>query len=533
MRQRSIVVLLLAVGLGGFAVGRLIPSAPAPVAASSGRAIHHYACPMHPAVKSDRPGPAPCCGMALEPVYQDGRGAPAPALPAGAVTIQAGLRQLQGVKVGAVERTPSSHPLRLFGRVVPDEGRVFSVNAAMEGAIHDLAPVTTGSFVRRGQRLGSFFCADMRTALQAFMTAIDAQETDASARASAGLVIAAGSTPSRNGQYITERLRSLGVSDRQLEEMRRKREVPLLIDIAAPTDGLLLSRSVTAGQKYEKGAEWFRLANLDRVWIQADLQEGDVALVRPGATARVTVPGRPGTLTAVVSQVPPQFDAASRTMRVRLELENPGALLRPDMFVDAEVTVERPAALVIPADALIDSGLRRTVFVEQAEGLFVPRAVEIGWRMGDRVEVTSGLAAGERIVLSGTFLVDSESQLRAAAAGAPSAQPPASASAQPAAQPPASPSAQPPGQPKSTAGQAGRAAQGGVRDPICGMEVDEAKARDAGRTAEHGGRSYAFCSDGCRARFLASPEQFAGGGDTGHQHGQPAAGARSAGGSQP
>ena len=248
--------------------------------------------------------------------------------------------------------------------------------------------------------------------------------------------------------------------------MRRKREVPLTIDILAPADGVVLARSITLGQKFDKGAEWFRIANLDRVWILADLLEGDAPLARPGAIARVTVPGRSGGLTAVVSRVPPQFDPSSRTMKVRLEVENPGALLRPDMYVDVELQIERPEAVTVPVDAIVDSGLRRTVFVEVGEGVFEPRAIETGWRTGDRVEVLSGLEPGDRIVVSGTFLVDSESQLRAAAAGVRGAT---------------------------------------SRDPVCGMDVDEARARAEGMTATQDGKTHFFCSASCKASFAAQP----------------------------
>jgi Cu(I)/Ag(I) efflux system membrane fusion protein len=213
--------------------------------------------------------------------------------------------------------------------------------------------------------------------------------------------------------------------------------------------------------------------------------------------ARVTIPGRPEALTGVVSQVPPQFDAMSRTMKVRLELDNPGALLRPDMAVDVELAVERPAALSIPAEALVDSGLRKTVFVEQGEGIFEPRAVETGWRSGGRVEVVRGLEAGDRIVLAGTFLVDSESQLKAAAEGVHAV---------------------------PTAPAASATGPTPARDPICNMEVDETKARAAGRTAEHHGKHFVFCSDACRTRFLADPDKYA---EAGHEHGAAqAAGAR-------
>jgi Cu(I)/Ag(I) efflux system membrane fusion protein len=152
-------------------------------------------------------------------------------------------------------------------------------------------------------------------------------------------------------------------------------------------------------------------------------------------------------------------------------VDNPGYVLRPDMAVDVELPVDRAAALVVPADAVVDTGLRRTVFVERGDGWFEPRRVETGWRSGEQVEVVKGLAEGERIVLSGTFMVDSESQLKAAAAGVY-------------------------GEP--------------VKDPVCGMDVDEAKAKAAGKTAVHAGKTYFFCSGQCRKAFLEDPSRHAG-----------------------
>jgi multidrug efflux pump subunit AcrA (membrane-fusion protein)/YHS domain-containing protein len=236
------------------------------------------------------------------------------------------------------------------------------------------------------------------------------------------------------------------------------------------------------------GMECFRIANLDRVWIVADVPQADLDVVRPGATARVALPGRPARFGAVVSKAPPQLDPASQTLRVRLELENPGAALRPEMFVDVELEAERPEAVTVPAEAVLDAGVRKTVFVEAGEGRFEPRAVETGWRAGDRVEIVRGLSAGERVVVSGTFMVDSESQLRAAAASAPSG--PDATGAQAAA-------------PSVPVG----AADAPV-DPVCGMTVDAARSRALGRTHVHGGTTYHFCSDGCRTAFAADPAGF-------------------------
>ena len=472
MTRPRLLLLALVLAGGGFAAGRWSGRDSTPAQGAGARKVLHYVDPMHPAYRSDKPGIAPDCGMQLEPVYADGGPAPgaggAPR-PAGAVTLGSELRQLQGVRIGTVESAPSSQALRLFGRVVPDERRVYTLNAAMEGSIRELAPVTSGSFVKKDQWLGAFFSAETRTALQAYITALDVQDIDPLKRADAGMQVAAGTTASRSALFTVERLRGMGMSAHQIEEMRKKRAIPLTIDILAPVDGVVLARNVTLGQKFDRGAEWFRVANLDKVWILADLQEGDAALVRPGAKARVSVPGQATALTAMVSRVPPQFDPASRTMKLRLEIDNPGAALRPDMFVDVSLTVERPSATTIPVDALVDSGLRRTVFVERGEGTFEPRAVETGWRSGGRVEILTGLAPGDRIVVSGTFLVDSESQLKAAAAGVYGA---------------------------------------ASKDPVCGMDVDEARARAAGKVAEHHGKHFYFCSDTCRTTFLAAPDRL-------------------------
>ena len=465
MRRAAIATACLVLVAGGFAAGRYLPASGS---AASARKAVRYQCPMHPAFSSDTPGTAPCCGMALEPVHEGGGAGHSGAhRTAGTVTIDAGLRQLQGVKVGAVEQGATTQALRLFGRVVPDETRVFTVNAGMEGSIREISGVTTGTVVHRDQWLGAFFSADIRSPLQGYLTSLEAQAMNESSRVNAGLTSAAGSTPNRNAQFAVERLRGMGVSTRQLERMRQKRELPLTIDILAPADGVVIARSVTLGQRFDKGAEWFRIASLDRVWVLVDVLEADLPLVRPGAPVRVSVPGRSGTLPAVVSRTPPQFDAASRTMKVRLEMDNPGMGLRPDMFVDAELQIDRPASLTLPVDAVVDTGLRRTVFVEKGEGVFEPRAIETGWRSGGRVEVLSGLEPGERVILSGTFLVDSESQLRAAAAGV----------------------------------------RGPVaKDPICGMDVDEARARAEGKVHTHEGKTHYFCSDSCKATFAAKPD---------------------------
>ena len=186
---------------------------------------------------------------------------------------------------------------------------------------------------------------------------------------------------------------------------------------------------------------------------------------------QITLPHQRRTFQTTVSKVLPQFDAASRTLKVRLEADNPGFILRPDMFADVEFPVTLPLGFFVPVDAVLDSGLRKTVFVDRGNGFLEPRKVETGLRIGDRVEIVKGLRSGERIVVSGNFLIDSESRMELAAAGI-----------------------------------YGRSS----RDPVCGMDVDEKKAKTSGRMSEYQGISYYFCSSECKEKFSKNPDRYIG-----------------------
>jgi len=411
-------------------------------AREAARPIVHYVCPMHPQHISDRPGECGACGMALEPVYVEDHPAPAGRarrLPPEAVGVSVRQQQLIGVKLETVAAASGSHTLRLPGRIVPDELRVYSLNAGLEGTIREVAPVTTGSRVHRHQVLGTYTAPDFLLAVQSYILAVEGLDKlkvnrlkDAAANApgdastltadarepklppiisrnDGGLVVNSGSS---NFQQRIDRLHLLGMSDLQIEEIRRMRDVPASIKIVAPVDGTVLSRNVRPGWKFARGEEWFRIADLRRVWVLVDVPGAEITHVRPGQEVRLEVPNQGKSFTARVSDIAPQVDAETRTFKVRLEAENPGEALRPDMFVDVELPVAFSPTISVPADAVLDTGLRKTVYVEQGPGEFDPREVEIGWRRGGRVEILRGLAPGDRIVASGTFLVDSESRMR-------------------------------------------------------------------------------------------------------------------------
>ncbi len=270
-----------------------------------------------------------------------------------------------------------------------------------------------------------------------------------------------------------ESLLALGMGEAQIKEIARTRQASRDIEIRAPVSGLVLQRNIYPNLRFDRGTEWYWIADISWIWILADIFENEAHYFGLGVHAKVTLPYQQKMLHAMVSDTPPQFDPTTRTLKVRLEMDNPGLALRPDMFVDVEFPVNLPSTLNVPVDAILDSGLKKTVFVDRGNGFFEPRQVETGWRMGDRVEIVKGLMPGERIVTSSTFLLDSESRMRLAAAG-----------------------------------MSAKAEARVAKDPVCGMDVDENKAKAAGLMAEHRGKAYYFCMDECKQAFGKDPVRY-------------------------
>src|SRR5262245_39747055 len=387
---------------------------PAPTPQSRGRTILYYIDPMHPAYRSDRPGKAPDCGMPLEPVYDTAVGGTSRAnISQGGVRVSPDMQRLAGVRVEAVEKAASTQTLRLYGRVEADETRVFQLNAGIDGYIREISAVTTGSRVGDGEWLATLAAPDARAPIQGYLVALEALERSIQRPADVA------GQPDAGVEQATDRLRTLGMSRAQIDEIRRTRMVPSAIRITAPAAGFVVARNLTAGEKITSGEELFRLADLGRVWILADFVSRDADYARPGMVADVTVPGRRSAIRATISgALPPQFDAQNQSARIRLDADNPDSLLRPGMLVDVHLPIALPPAIAVPTDALLDGGLTKRVYVERADGAFEPRDVETGWRFGDRVEIVKGLAEGDRVVVSGTFLLDSESRMRHAPNGA-------------------------------------------------------------------------------------------------------------------
>lgn len=330
-------------------------------------------------------------------------------LPSGAVEISPEKQQIIGVKIEVAEQRPWTYVIRASGRVVVDENRIYRLLSPSEGWVRKIVAGTTGSVVRKNEILAYFYSRDILTPQQAYFYALNALDRFKKEGLDTPQQVSSSNAQIRSAE---DQLYALGMGNAQIKEIAKTRQAAADIEITSPVEGLVLQRNIFFGERFDRGAEWYRIADISRVWILADIFENETQYFRKGVSARVILPHQKKVFMAKPSNVPPQFDATTRTMKVRLEMDNPGLILRPDMFVDVELLVKLPSALTVPTSAVLDSGLRQTVFVDHGNGYFEPRKVETGLRYEDRVEILKGLKTGERIVVAGTFLIDSESRLK-------------------------------------------------------------------------------------------------------------------------
>jgi RND family efflux transporter MFP subunit len=406
--------------------------------------------------------------MKMEPVYADEGGqAAAASLPSGSVKISPEKQQIIGVRLAPVAKSPWNYTLRTVGKVAADETRTYRINAFSDGFIMRVFDNSTGSLVRRDEPLATYYSKDLFTALQTYYYAVYAIENLPEGQ----------QLPASQKHFLEAQKRAaelnlmnLGLSIRQMKDLVRSKEITQEIFINAPVTSFVLVRNVSPGQKIVNGEELYRLADLSRVWIQADLFKDEAKYVRPGEKVKVNLAGQDQKYTATVTEILPEFDPATLTVKVRLEMDNPGFVLRPGMFVDVEFPIKMPPTVNIPVDAILDSGLKKTVFVDRGQGFFEPRRVKTGWRLGERAEIIEGLAPGERIVVSGNFLIDSESRMKLAAAG--------------------------------MFGEV-------TKDPVCGLKVDASKAKAAGLQGTYKNQTYYFCCEECKEHFDKNPGRYA------------------------
>ncbi len=354
-----------------------------------------YVCPMHPQIVRDGPATCPICGMDLVEKLIDANAGKRPA-----VTISAAVMQSMGVRTTKVERGTLWKYIRTVGRIDYDETRLAHVHPRAEGWLERLSVKAEGDEVKRGQTLGHLYAPDILSAQVDFLIAFN-QEGQ---RTSAVKV-----------EKARNLLRLLDVPESVIKSIERKGETRNTVPITAPIKGVVTRLGVREGMFVTPSTEIYTIADLSEVWVLVDVFEHQLAWLRAGLSAEIRVPARPGQVwEGEVDYVYPELDPRTRTLRVRLVFANPGRLLKPNMF--AEVIIyggPKREVLQIPREALIVTGERETVVKALGDGRFQPVDVVSGMKRGTQVEILSGLEEGDQIVVSGQFLIDSESSLQA------------------------------------------------------------------------------------------------------------------------
>lgn len=419
-KKRSVfrwVVVLLIIGLigAGYAYRtrllRLISKDT--TAQTAEKKVQYWVDPMHPAYKSDKPGKAPDCGMDLVPVYAEEPSTVKANLPEGTIQISPEKQQLIGVQYSTVEFKAISRTLRAVGRLAWDETKIVRIHPRVEGWIEQVFVDFIGKQVRKGQPLLSIYSPELWQTQQEYLLALKGRDELADspfreAVASSASLLAA----------TRKRLELWDIDMAQLEHLEHTGKPFKALTLYAPSAGFVITRNAFAKQRVTPETELFAIADLSTIWVMADIYEYEAAEIKLGQPATVTLSYAPGrSYRGKVTYINPQFDNATRTLKVRVELANPGFALKPDMFVNVELGIGYGKQIVVPQEAVMDSGAEQQVFVAREGGYFEPRKVQLGAKVDNEFIVLSGLEAGERIVTSANFLIDSESKLKSAAGG--------------------------------------------------------------------------------------------------------------------
>jgi len=379
-------------------------SAPGTDAKSSTRAVLYYRNPMGLADTSPVPKKDPM-GMDYAPVYAGDE-------PSGnVVKISVDKLQKLGVKTEAASLRALVHTVRAVGIMEADERRVYTVAPKFEGWIETLHVNSTGAPVKQGQALMETYSPELVSAQQEYVIAWQGTRAlrEGSAEVQAGM--------QQLAQNSLARLRNWGISEQQLERLRNDGQARRELTLSSPVNGVVLEKMATQGMRFMPGEVLYKLADLSSLWLIAKVFEQDLGVVRSGQTARITVNAFPGTaFKGTVAFIYPTLDPQTRAAQVRIELPNPDGMLKPSMYANVEIVIphSKTAVLSVPDSAVLDTGMQQLVLVERGAGLYEPRRVKLGMRADGYVEILEGLAAGDQAVVSANFLIDAESNLKAA-----------------------------------------------------------------------------------------------------------------------
>jgi RND family efflux transporter MFP subunit len=411
----TLVVALISLSAGFFIARFSFSADPAGASAaesSSGkseRKILYYKDPMHPWITSDKPGKAPDCGMDLVPVYEGEE-----EMEEGIVKINPAIVQNIGVKIEPVKRMKLTKTIRTVGRVDYDETKIAVITTKISGWIEKLYVDYTGKFVRKGEPLFEIYSPELVTAQEEYLQAINYRKSVSGSR-DPNIIEGA----EQLVESAKKRLLYWDITEEQIEELERTGQVRKTLTLYSPVDGIVVEKNIFLGMKISQGMNLMSIADLSTVWIYADIYEYELPWVKVGADAEVELSYIPGkVMRGKVTYIYPFLQSDTRTVKVRLEFPNPEFLLKPDMYVNVRINSDVAInALVIPEQAVIRTGTRDIVVLALGGGRFKSVEVKLGVLADGYYQVLDGLKENQNIVTSSHFLIDSESNLKAALAG--------------------------------------------------------------------------------------------------------------------
>jgi Cu(I)/Ag(I) efflux system membrane fusion protein len=349
-------------------------------------------------------------GLTMESIQKEGK---MEEVTPGTVQISPERQQLIGVKIGTVEMKSLEKVIRTVGRIDYDEKRLVTISPKIGGWIEELYVDFTGKFVQQGEPLLSIYSPELVSTQEEYLLAL---------RAKKDLIKSPFSEVAGSGNTLVEsakrRLKLWDISDDQIKALEESGQPKKTLTLYSPFSGIVLERTAYKGMNVMPGMALYKLADLSVVWLYADIYEYELPFIRLGQQAAVQLSYLPGeTFTGKAIYIYPYLDPNTRTAKLRFEFPNPQGKLKPEMYANVEIKVQLGRKLAVPEGAIIDTGLRQLAVVDKGSGYFEPREVKVGAKVDNYYEVIKGLKAGERVVTSANFLIDSESKLKEAVGG--------------------------------------------------------------------------------------------------------------------
>lgn len=368
---------------------------------TSEQAIEIYTCPMHPSVVSDRPSACPVCGMALvkKTNQQDASADDLTMLQS--VSLSPTQRIIANVATEIVRKQNIGQKVTAVGVVDFAESNLATVTARFRGRLEKLYANYTGEVVKKDQPLFELYSPDLISAQNELLLAIKSKQE-------------ALNQASRDRLQI-----HFGLSELQIADIEKNQKVIFSIPFHSPISGTVISKEIQAGQYVDEGTTLYKLADLSRVWVYVDVYEKNIQSVKIGSAVQLTTESYANErFDGKVTFIEPVVNSETRTVRMRTEFANPSGKLKPNMYVNAQIVTQSKNTIAVPSTAVISTGKRNVVWVEVKENTFEPRDVMVGIQSDDRVEILDGIKVGEKVVVTGGYLIDSESQLQQPSAAA-------------------------------------------------------------------------------------------------------------------